>query len=183
MNELMDDADDGWFDFFTPEESAAIAEQSAIRYEMAAFEQAIFDNLDRRMREAGFVRLEEEALASAKLADEDRSGLCYSRDGLIARYASRSWRVLARATGELLAELPEEVSVVTRFARKAEPILWRTSWPPADPLLGIRLRQIASECAEDELRMCQAVQTRLEGWLREHKGTNVLRPLSPTGPQ
>jgi hypothetical protein len=183
MNERTDDVDDGWFDLFTPEESAAIAEQSVIQHELAAIEQAFFEHLDRRMREAGFVRLEGEALACSKLADEDRNGLCYSRDGLIARYASSSWRVLARATGELLAELPEEVSVVTRFARKAEPILWRTSWPPADPLLGIRLRQIASECAEDELRMCQAVQTRLEGWLREHKGTNVLRPLSPTGPQ
>jgi hypothetical protein len=183
MNEPMDGADDDWFDLFTPEESAAIAEQSAIRYELAAIEQAFFDDLDRRMREAGFVRLEEEALASAKLADEDRNGLCYSRDGLVACRTSDSWRILARATGELLAELPEEGSVVARFAIKAEPILWRTPWPPTGPLLGIRLRQIASECAEDELRMCQAVQTRLEGWLREHKGTNVLRPLSPTGPQ
>jgi hypothetical protein len=58
MNERTDDVDDGWFDFFTPEESAAIAEQSAIRYELAAIEQAFFDDLDRRMREAGFVRLE-----------------------------------------------------------------------------------------------------------------------------
>jgi hypothetical protein len=72
---------------------------------------------------------------------------------------------------------------VARFVMKAEPILCRTSWPPMGPLLGIRLRQIASECAEDELRMCQARQARLERWLREHKGTNVLRPLSPTGPQ
>jgi hypothetical protein len=183
MNELMDDVDDGWFDLFTPEESAAIAEQSAIRYELAAIEQAFFDDLDRRMREAGFVRLEGEALSWSGLADEDRNGLCYSRDGLVACHTSDSWRILARATGELLAELPEEVAVVARFARKAEQILWRTSWPPTGPLLGIRLRQIASECAEDELRMCQARQARLERWLREHKGTNVLRPLSSTGPQ
>ncbi len=183
MNERMDDVDDDWFDLFTPEERAAIAEQSAIRYEAAAFEQAFFEDLDRRMREAGFVRLEGEALAWSKLADEDRNGLCYSHDGLIARYAGSSWRILARATGELLAELPEEVDVVARFARKAEQILWRTPWPPAGPLLGIRLQQIASECAEDELRMCQARQARLERWLREHKDTNVLRSLSATGPQ
>ena len=63
MNERTNDVDDGWFDLFTPEESAAIAEQSAIRYELAAIEQAFFDDLDRRMREAGFVRLEGEALA------------------------------------------------------------------------------------------------------------------------
>jgi hypothetical protein len=183
MNEALDDADDGWLDLFTPEESAAIAEQSAIRYELAAIEQAFFEDLDRRMREAGFVRLEGEALACSKLADEDRSGLCYSRDGLVARYAGRSWRVLARATGELLAELPEEVSVVARFATKAEQILWRTSWPPTGPLLGARLRQIASECVEDELRMCQVRQARLERWLCEHKGTNVPRPPSPTSLQ
>jgi hypothetical protein len=173
MNELMDDVDDGWFDLFTPEESAAIAEQSAIRYELAAIEQAFFDDLDRRMREAGFVRLEGEALAWPKLADEDRNGLCYSRDGLVARYASSSWRVLARATGELLTELPEEADVLARFVIKAEPILWRTSWPPAGPLLGVRLRQIAGECVEDELRICQAVQARLEGWLRERKGMDA----------
>ena len=179
MNELMDDVDDGWFDLFTPEESAAIAEQSAIRYELAAIEQAFFDDLDRRMREAGFVRLEGEALSCSRLADGDRNGLCYSRDGLIACYTGSSWRVLARATGELLAELPEEVNVVARFAMKAEPILWRTSWPPAGPLLGTRLRQIASECAEDELRMCQAQQARLERWLHEHKGMDA----PPTWPR
>jgi hypothetical protein len=183
MNEAMDDADDGWVDLVTPEESAAIAEQSAIQHELAAVGQAFFEHLDGRMREAGFVRLEGEALACSKLADEDRNGLCYSRDGLIARYASSSWRVLARATGELLAELPEEVNVVARFARKAEQILWRTSWPPAGPLLGASLRQIASECVEDELRMCQAVQARLERWLREHRGANVLRSPSPRGLQ
>ena len=123
------------------------------------------------------------SLSWSGLGEKDRNGLCYSRDGLVACHTSDSWRILARATGELLAELPEEVGVVARFGTKAEQILWRTPWPPTGPLLGIRLRQIASECAEDELRMCQAVQTRLEGWLREHKGTNVLRPLSPTGPQ
>jgi hypothetical protein len=183
MNELMDDVDDDWFDLFTPEEEAAIAERSAIRYELAAIEQVFLDDLDRRMREAGFVRLEGEALAWPGLADEDRNGLCYSRDGLVACYTGSSWRVLARATGELLTELPEEADVVARFARKAEPILWRTSWPPAGPLLGARLRQMAGECVEDELQMCQAVQARLERWLREYKGTNVLRPLSSTGPQ
>jgi hypothetical protein len=183
MNERTGDVDDGWFDLFTSEESAAIAEQSAIRYELAAIEQAFFEHLDRRMREAGFVRLEGEALSWSGLADEDRNGLCYSRDGLVACHTSDSWRILARATGELLAELPEEGSVVARFAIKAEPILWRTSWPPAGPLLGARLRQIAGECVEDELQMCQAVQARLERWLREYKGTNVLRPLSSTGPQ
>jgi hypothetical protein len=183
MNESMDDADDDWFDLFTPEERAAIAEKSAIRYEMAAFEQAFFDDLDRRMREAGFVRLAGEALSWPGLADEDRNGLCYSRDGLVACYTGSSWRVLARATGELLTELPEEADVVARFVTKAEPILCRTSWPPMGPLLGARLRQIAGECVEDELRICQAVQARLERWLREYKGTNVLRPLSSTGPQ
>jgi hypothetical protein len=183
MSESMDDVDDGWFNLFTPEESAAIAEKSAIRYEMAAIEQALFDDLDRRMREAGFVRLEGEALSWSGLADEDRNGLCYRRDGLVACYTGSSWRVLARATGELLAELPEEADVVARFVMKAEPILCRTSWPPMGPLLGARLRQIAGECVEDELRIYQAVQARLEGWLRERKGTNVLRPLSPTGPQ
>jgi hypothetical protein len=183
MNEPMVGADDDWLNLFAPEEEAAIAERSAIRYELAAIEQAFFDDLDRRMREAGFVRLEGEALAWPKLADEDRNGLCYSRDGLVACHTSDSWRILARATGELLAELPEEVAVVARFARKAEPILWRTSWPPADPLLGARLRQIASECAEDELRMCQAVQARLETWLNKRKGMEVLHPLPSNGPQ
>jgi hypothetical protein len=162
MNEPMDGADDDWLDLFTPEESAAIAKRSAIRHELAAIEQAFFDGLDRRMREVGFVRLEGEALACSKLADEDRSGLCYSRDGLITHYTGSSWRILARTTGELLAELPEEVGVVARFATKAEQILWRTSWPLGGPLLGVRLRQIASECVEDELRMCQARQARLE---------------------
>ena len=183
MNEAMDDADDGWVDLFTPEESATIAEQSVIQHELAAIEQAFFEHLDRRMCEAGFVRLEGEALACSKLADEDRNGLCYSRDGLVACYTGSSWRVLARATGELLTELPEEADVVAGFVTKAEPILCRTSWPPMGPLLGASLRQIASECAEDELRMCQTRQARLERWLCEHKGTNVLRPLSPTGPQ
>ena len=183
MNESMDDADDGWFDLFTPEESAAIAEQSAIRYELASIEQAFFEDLDRRMREAGFVRLAGEALSWPGLADDDRNGLCYSRDGLVACYTGSGWRVLARATGELLTELPEEADVVARFVMKAEPILCRTSWPPMGLLLGIRLRQIASECAEDELRMCQAVQARLETWLNRRDGKDAPSPLSPTGPQ
>jgi hypothetical protein len=168
--------------FFTPEEDAAIAERYAIQCETAAFEQAFFENLDRRMREAGFVRLEGEALAWPKLADEDRNSLCYSRDGLIARYAGSSWRILARATGELLAELPEEVDVVARFAFQAEQIVWQTSWPPKGPLLGTCFRQIASECVENELRQRRAVQARLESWLHNHKGTDV-SPLFPTGPQ
>jgi hypothetical protein len=183
MNESMDDADDDWFDLFTPEEGAAIAELSAIRYEMAAFEQAFFDDLDRRMREAGFIRLAGEALSWPGLADEDRNGLCYSRDGLVACYTGSGWRVLARATGELLTELPEEADLVARFVMKAEPILCRTSWPPRGPLLGARLRQIAGECVEDELRICQAVQARLETWLNKRKGMEVLHPLPSNGPQ
>jgi hypothetical protein len=169
--------------FFTPEQSAANAERYAILCETAAVEQAFYEYLDRRMREAGFVRLEEEALAWSKLADEDHNGLCYSRDGLIASYTGSSWRILARATGELLTELPEEVGVVARFAFQAEQILWQTSWPPADPLLGTRLRQIARECVEDELRQCRALQARLERWLHKHKGTDASPLLSLTDPQ
>jgi len=179
MNEPMDDADDGWLDPAAPEE----AEQYAMRHEHAAFEQAYYEDLNRRMCEAGFVRVEEEALSGSGLAEEDRTSLYYSREGLVACYTGSGWRVLARATGELLAELPEEGSVVARFTIKAEPILWQTPWPPAGLLLGIRLRQIARECVEDELRMCQAVQARLERWLNRHDGKDAPPPLSPTGPQ
>ena len=96
MNESMDDADDDWFDLFTPEEGAAIAEQSVIQHELAAIEQAFFEHLDRRMREAGFVRLEGEALSWSGLQAEHGNSLCYSRDGLVVCAAGR-WRSGSRS--------------------------------------------------------------------------------------
>jgi hypothetical protein len=156
------------FPYFTREKSSEIARHSEILALNASIERAWQAAIDREMRDAGFARVDDDGLAHLAVAVSEWGASAYTRNGLVACHGGDGWRIYAQGTGQFLAALPEQISVVCRFVWKAEQMMF---WPLAgaiDAAQQSSLRTIAREAVEEEIALQNAATSRLKDWQLRH---------------
>ena len=143
------DADEDDFPFFTKEGSDAIARHSEILYLNASIEDALRAAIDQAMRDAGFALVDNDPLGRLAVPANEWGATAYTRNGLVACHISGGWRVYAQGTGQFLANLPEEIGVVSRFVREAEQMMFWPMVEEIDAVLRERLQAVAHEAVKE----------------------------------
>jgi hypothetical protein len=111
--------DDNRFAFFT-EGAGAIARYGEMLKLNDDIERGCHDAVDRAMRAAGFVLVDDDHLARFAVPADCWGAVAYTRNGLVVCRGGEGWCVHVQGTGQLLASLPESVGAVSRFVRQAE---------------------------------------------------------------